>query len=79
MDKATEQKLLDAIAQLEKRLEDIEASDDHEEAHNIQELLKSKVDGLAEALAQYVRAYPVRSAAIAFLLGVLIASRRRGR
>lgn len=79
MDKATEQKVLDAIAQLEKRLEGIEAGHDHEDAHHIHDLLKSKVDGLGDALAQYVRTYPLRSAAIAFLLGVLIASRRSGR
>jgi len=77
MGKAKEQKVLDAIAQLKKRLEGIDAGQAHEEKYHIHDLLESKVDALADVLALYVRAYPLRSATIAFLLGVLISSRRR--
>ena len=78
MEKATEDKLLEAISRLEARLDELEDKDARPiDGELLAQNLNAKWDAIAKAVTDYVEKHPVRSATIAFLLGVAIASRRR--
>lgn len=81
MDKTNEASLLEALARLEARLDAMAAKPDHsgERRAELAQNLHDKVNDLSDAVTDYIKAHPVRSATIAFLLGVALASRRGGR
>ena len=71
-----ETSLLEAIRRLEARLDSLERDADpggQSEVGSPQERLAE----VAEAVTDYIEAHPVRSALLAFLLGLLVASARR--
>ena len=80
MDERQEEELLETISRLEARLAALEASDGGgHSGEALAESLHLKVNELSDAVTDYIKAHPVRSATIAFLLGLVLASRRGGR
>lgn len=80
MEKAQEERLLEAIARLEARMEAMEKSEANADGGTpLAENLHDKINDLSEAITAYIEAHPVRSATIAFILGLVLASRRGGR
>ena len=80
MNKSQEDTLLKAIQRLEARLDALESNKaDEEEGGQLAENLHLKLNDLADAVTKYIEAHPVRSATIALILGLVLASRRGGR
>lgn len=81
MEKTTADDLHEALKRIEERLKTIESKEEPGAEHRAQlaQNLNERFADLSQAVAQYIRAHPVRSATIAFLLGLIVASRRGGR
>lgn len=79
MQKTDETELAETIARLEARIRVLENGGAPGESRTPREFLHDKTNELADAVTAYIEKHPVRSAVIAFLLGVVLASRRGGR
>lgn len=74
-----DESLTQAIERLEARLAALEEQNGSGEHGSLGDALKARTDEFADAIVAFIERHPVRAATIAFLLGVVLASRRGGR